>query len=51
MTPKKNQEVSIITSVGSADFTLPTYFPQPIYLDCFGKSYIITKEGIEEVKK
>jgi hypothetical protein len=45
----ETQVVSIITPVGSSDFTIPIDFPKAIYLDCFGKSYKITPEGIKEV--
>lgn len=49
---KQQNEIRIITPVGSSHFTIPIDFPKTIYLDVYGKSYTINSIGdiTEEVK-
>lgn len=45
-------KVSIITAVGSSDFTIPLDFPQVVYLDIYGKHYKFSYDGsVEEEQK
>lgn len=46
-TSQINQVVSIITAVGSSNFTIPNNYPSTVYLTVYGKDYKLVWDGKE----